>query len=417
MNRIKTDCVVVGAGAAGMMAAGTLAESAENINILLLEKNAHPGKKLLITGKGRCNVTNNCNLDTLMRNVVTNGRFLYSAFSSFMPYDTTYFFESSGVSLKTERGNRVFPVSDRSNDIVSALKRYCDKRNITYQQGELKEIKVEDGNVCGCVLSDGTEIECSSVILATGGKSYPQTGSTGDGYAVASKLGHTITAIRPSLVPIEAEESAVCADLEGLSLKNTELTVKRDGKKIYSDFGELVFTSSGLSGPIVLSSSAHCKKGDKISLDLKPALDEKTLDARILSDFEKYNNKNFANALDDLLPRKLIPVVISLSGISPVKKVNSITKEERTALLHLLKEFTFTVKGFRSINEAIVTSGGISVKEIDPKTMQSKIINGLYFAGEIIDCDAYTGGFNLQIAFSTGKLAGLSVAENYEVYY
>lgn len=415
MNRIKTDCLVVGAGAAGMMAAGTVAECSDKMNIVLLEKNPHPGKKLLITGKGRCNVTNNCDLDTLMKNVVTNGRFLYSAFASFMPSDTMFFFESNGVALKTERGNRVFPVSDRSNDIVSALKRYCDKKNINHIQGELKEIKTSDGSVASCILSDGTEIECSSVIIATGGKSYPQTGSTGDGYAIAAKFGHTVIPAKPSLVPIDVEQKDICTDLEGLSLKNTELTVKRNGKKIYSDFGELVFTNSGLSGPIVLSSSAHCKKGDTISLDLKPALDEKVLDARILADFEKYSNKNFANALDDLLPRKLIPVIISLSEISPIKKVNSITKAERSVLLKLLKDFSFTVKGFRSINEAIVTSGGISVKEIDPKTMASKIIDGLYFAGEIIDCDAYTGGFNLQIAFSTGKLAGLSVVEKYEV--
>ena len=415
MNRIKTDCLVVGAGAAGMMAAGTIAEASDRLNVVLLEKNPHPGKKLLITGKGRCNVTNNCDLDTLMKNVVTNGRFLYSAFATFMPSDTMFFFESNGVALKTERGNRVFPVSDRSNDIVSALKRYCDNKRIKHIQGELKEIILDNGAVSYGLLDDGTEIECSSVIIATGGKSYPQTGSTGDGYIIASKLGHTVIPAKPSLVPIEAEESEVCSLLEGLSLKNTELTVKRNGKKVYSDFGELVFTYSGLSGPIVRSSSAHCKKGDTVSLDLKPALDEKTLDNRILSDFEKYNNKNFANALDDLLPRKLIPVIVSLSGIPAMKKVNSITKAERTVLLKLLKELSFTVKGFRSINEAIVTSGGISVKEIDPKTMESKIVEGLYFAGEVIDCDAYTGGFNLQIAFSTGKLAGLSVAEKYEV--
>lgn len=415
MNRIKTDCLVVGAGAAGMMAAGSIAEASDRLNVVLLEKNPHPGKKLLITGKGRCNVTNNCDLDTLMKNVVTNGRFLYSAFATFMPSDTMFFFESNGVALKTERGNRVFPVSDRSNDIVSALKRYCDNKRIKHIQGELKEIILDNGAVSYGLLDDGTEIECSSVIIATGGKSYPQTGSTGDGYIIASKLGHTVIPAKPSLVPIEAEESEVCSLLEGLSLKNTELTVKRNGKKVYSDFGELVFTYSGLSGPIVLSSSAHCKKGDTVSLDLKPALDEKTLDNRILSDFEKYNNKNFANALDDLLPRKLIPVIVSLSGIPAMKKVNSITKAERTVLLKLLKELSFTVKGFRSINEAIVTSGGISVKEIDPKTMESKIVEGLYFAGEVIDCDAYTGGFNLQIAFSTGKLAGLSVAEKYEV--
>jgi len=344
MNKIKTDCLVVGAGAAGMMAAGTIAESSEKLNVVLLEKNTHPGKKLLITGKGRCNVTNNCDLDTLMKNVVTNGRFLYSAFASFMPSDTMFFFESNGVALKTERGNRVFPVSDRSNDIVSVLKRYCDNKRIKHIHGELKEIISEEGTVSSCLLSDGTVIECSSVIIATGGKSYPQTGSTGDGYVIASKLGHTIVPVKPSLVPIEAVESDICSQLEGLSLKNTEITVKRNGKKVYYDFGEMVFTDSGLSGPIVLSSSAHCKKGDIISLDLKPALDEKTLDSRILSDFEKYSNKNFANALDDLLPKKIIPVIVSLSNIDPTKKVNSITKAERNVLMNLLKNYHKNIK-------------------------------------------------------------------------
>lgn len=411
----KADCVIVGAGAAGMMAAGTAAETAKNMKIVLLEKNIRPGKKLLITGKGRCNVTNNCDIDTLMQSVVTNGRFLYSAFASFMPSDTMSFFESIGVALKTERGNRVFPVSDRSNDIVSALKKFCDKKNISYLNGALSSVKTIDGKVSECVLCDGSRIECSSVIIATGGKSYPQTGSTGDGYKVAADLGHTIVPLRPSLVPIEAEEHNICRLLEGLSLKNTGLIVTRNGKKIYSDFGELVFTSNGLSGPIVLSCSTKARKGDVISLDLKPALDEKTLDLRILSDFEKYANKNFANALDDLLPKKLIPVIVMLSGIPSEKKVNSITKSERHTLVGLLKGLAFTVKDLYPINDAIVTAGGISVKQIDPKTMSSKIIDGLYFAGEILDCDAYTGGFNLQIAFSTGRLAGRSAAEKYGV--
>ncbi|MBQ6052490.1 MAG: NAD(P)/FAD-dependent oxidoreductase [Clostridia bacterium] len=415
MNIIKTDCVVVGGGASGMMAAGFFAENAKNRKIILIEKNNTFGKKLLITGKGRCNVTNNCDLNTFMSNVVRNGRFLYSAVSFFSPADTIAFFESLGIALKTERGNRVFPVSDHSSDILNALKNHCNKKNISFYHGELSDIHTKNGRITSCVLKDGTEIECSSVILATGGKSYPQTGSSGDGYRISSNLGHTVTTLKPSLVPIDVEEASVCAKLEGLSLKNTALTLFRSEKSVYSDFGEMVFTSSGLSGPIVLSSSAHAVKGDRIVLDLKPALDEKTLDTRILSDFAKYSNKNFINALDDLLPKKLIPVIVSVSEIDAQKKVNSITKTERAVLINCLKNFSFTVKRLRPIEEAIITSGGVSVKEIDPKTMQSKIIEGLYFAGELIDCDAYTGGFNLQIAFSTGRLAGISAAKKYEV--
>ncbi len=415
MSNIKTDCVVVGAGASGMMAAGFFSDNAKSRNIILLEKNNTFGKKLLITGKGRCNVTNNCDINTFMSNVVHNGRFLYSAVSSFSPYDTISFFESLGVAMKTERGNRVFPVSDHSSDILSALKSHCNKKNISFYHGELSDIRIVDGHVASCILKDGTEIECSSVILATGGKSYPQTGSSGDGYRIAAKLGHTVTHLKPSLVPIDVEESGICAVLEGLSLKNTALDLVRNRKSVYSDFGEMVFTSSGLSGPVVLSSSAHAMAGDTIILDLKPALDEKTLNTRILSDFSKYSNKIFINSLDDLLPKKLIPVIVSLSGIDAQKKVNSITKSERASLINCLKNFSFTIKKLRPIEEAIVTSGGVSVKEIDPKTMHSKIVEGLFFAGELIDCDAYTGGFNLQIAFSTGRLAGISAAKKYEV--
>jgi predicted Rossmann fold flavoprotein len=410
MNVLKADCVVVGGGASGLMAAGFAAKAAENKKIVLIEKNNSLGRKLLITGKGRCNVTNNCDLDTFMRNVVNNGRFLYSAVSSFLPSDTISFFESLGVELKTERGNRVFPVSDHSSDILNALKRHCSGKNLSEYQGILSDIITEQGHVSACVLSDGTKIECSAVILATGGKSYPQTGSDGEGYRIAEKNGHKIVPVKPSLVPIDVEESRICAELEGLSLKNTQLGLYRNGKAVFSDFGEMLFTSSGLSGPIVLSASAHAQKGDIISLDLKPALDEKTLDARILSDFSKYANKDFVNSLDDLLPKKMIPVIVGLSQIPIHKKINSITKSERLSLLKLLKSLDFTVKGLRPIEEAIITSGGVSVKDIDPKTMQSKIVEGLFFAGEIIDCDAYTGGFNLQIAFSTGRLAGLSAA-------
>lgn len=411
MNTLTTDCVIVGGGASGMMAAGFVAGFSDKINVLLLEKNNSLGKKLLITGKGRCNVTNDCNIDTFMNNVVRNSRFLYSAISSFSPSDTMFFFESLGVPLKTERGNRVFPVSDHSSDILNALKKHCNKTNISYLRGSLKKIVAQNGHVSGCLLEDGTYIECKSVILSTGGKSYPQTGSTGDGYRIASDLGHTIINPTPSLVPIDVDQSEICAQLEGLSLKNISIALFRNGKKIFSDFGEMVFTSSGLSGPIVLSASAHTKKDDNIFLDLKPALDDKKLDVRIISDFARYSNRNFANSLDDLLPQKMIPVIISLSGIDPQKKVNLVTKSERAALLRCLKYLSFTVKSLRPIEEAVITSGGICVKEIDPKTMQSKILEGLYFAGEIIDCDAYTGGFNLQIAFSTGRLAGISAAK------
>lgn len=413
MNTLKTDCVVVGGGASGLMAAGFAAGASEKINVLLLEKNNSLGKKLLITGKGRCNVTNNCDIDTFMNNVVRNSRFLYSAVSSFSPADTMDFFESLGTPLKTERGNRVFPVSDRSADILNALKKHCNKNNISYFHGALKKIVAQNDHVSACILEDGKCIECTSIILSTGGKSYPQTGSDGDGYRIAAELGHTIVTPKPSLVPVDVEQSEICAQLEGLSLKNTSLTLLRNGKNVFHDFGEMIFTSSGLSGPIVLSASSHAESGDNIVFDLKPALDEKTLDIRIVADFAKYSNRNFANSLDDLLPKKMIPVIISLSGIDPQKKVNLITKSERASLLKSIKHLTFTVKSLRPIDEAIITSGGVSVKEIDPKTMQSKIVEGLYFAGEIIDCDAYTGGFNLQIAFSTGRLAGLSAAKKF----
>lgn len=403
------DAVVIGGGAAGMICAGTAAECGGNV--ALIEKNAIFGKKLLITGKGRCNVTNNCDVRTLVENTVRGGRFLYSAFSSFTSSDTSAFFEERGVPLKTERGNRVFPVSDRSSDIVAALVRFSSVENITHIRGEVSSLIIEDGTVKGCRLSDGNAVYGNSVVVATGGKSYPLTGSTGTGYTLAIQCGHTVTPLTPSIVPLEVTEMEICAELMGLSLKNTALTVTRGQRIIYEDFGELVFTDYGVSGPVILSASAHTESGDRLILDLKPALDEKTLDRRILSDFSKYINKDFGNSLGDLLPKKLIPVMIWLSGIPETLKVNSVTAEQRAGLVKLLKSFTFTVAGKRPIEEAVVTSGGVCLTELDPKTMGSKLVRGLYFAGEVIDADAYTGGFNLQIAFSTGRAAGKAVAK------
>ncbi|PWM43244.1 MAG: aminoacetone oxidase family FAD-binding enzyme [Clostridiales bacterium] len=397
----KTDLIIIGGGAAGLMCGGTAAESGKNI--LVFEKNKNVGKKLSITGKGRCNVTNNCNRDEFFANVVRNPRFLYSAYSSFTPQDVMEFFENRGVCLKTERGNRVFPVSDRAVDIVKTLEKYCGNQNIIHK--EVADLLVENSMIRGIVCTDGEKYFSSSVVLCTGGLSYPGTGSTGKGFELANKYGHTIITPQPALVPLETTN---ILPLQGLTLKNISLKIiKPNNKKVvYNDFGELLFTHFGVSGPLVLSASSFCENGDLISIDLKPALDEKTLDKRICNDFEKNINRNFQNSLDDLLPKKLIPVIIEKSGITPEKKVNLITKEERRSLVLLLKNFILEIKQKRPINEAIITSGGVSVKEIDPKTMGSKIIKGLYFAGEIIDVDAYTGGFNLQIAFMTARAVG-----------
>ncbi len=411
-NKKKYDVVVIGAGAAGMMCAGTVSEFGFG-KIALIEKNNIYGKKLLITGKGRCNVTNNCDVRTLVENTVRNGRFLYSSFSSFNSSDTMSFFEDLGVELKTERGNRVFPVSDRSADIVNALKRYVDSENIDSLRGEVKSLIIENGELKGCNLSDGRKIFADNVVVATGGLSYPLTGSTGIGYKLAEQAGHTVTERKASIVPLEIEENDVCASLMGLSLKNISVTVLRGNKSVYSDFGELMFTGYGVSGPVILSASAHTEAGDKIVIDMKPALDEKTLDKRILSDFAKYINKDFGNSLGDLLPKKMIPVIVELSGIEHDRKINSVTAVQRAEIVRLLKSFTLTVKGKRPVEEAVVTSGGVSVNELDPKTLESKILPGLYFIGEVIDADAYTGGFNLQIAFSTGRAAGKALAYSF----
>ena len=404
--------LIVGGGAAGMMAAITAADSGAEVT--LFERNDGLGRKVRITGKGRCNVTNDCDMNEFLSNVPTNPRFLYTALSRFSTQDTKDFFEAAGVPLKTERGKRVFPVSDKAGDIVSALERGCKSRGVRIVNRRVKDLVISDGSVRGVITQDGV-VEGEAVILCTGGKSYPRTGSDGDGYRFAKAAGHTVTAISPSLVPLTAEGS-LCASMQGLSLKNVRLTVIRcdNGKAVFEDFGEMMFTHFGLTGPMVLSASAHLADISvgkyEAEIDLKPALDEKTLDARILSDFEKYRNRDFLNALDDLLPQKMIAPFVRLCGINGRKKVHSVTREERERMVQTLKHLKVFLKGLRPIDEAIITRGGVSVKEVNPKTMQSKLIRGLYFAGEVLDLDAYTGGFNLQIAFSTGVVAGEAAA-------
>lgn len=408
INRVA----VIGGGAAGMMAAIVAARSGARVT--LIEKMGACGKKLRITGKGRCNVTNDCTLEEFLANVPSNPRFLYSALNRFSTKDTQEFFENEGVALKVERGRRVFPVSDKAEDVVRALTNACSQAGVKIEYARAKALIIKDGE-CRGVVTDKGDVEAEAVIIATGGKSYPRTGSDGDGYALARQAGHTVTPLLPSLVPI-VSDSRICPSLQGLSLRNVSLSiVQRDsGKSIYEDFGEMMFTHFGITGPMVLSASAHIpdiSSGKyEAHINLKPALDEKTLDARILGDFSKYSNKDFANALGDLLPQKLIPVIISLSGIDPHKKVNSVTKEERRALCDRIRCLRISLCGFRSITEAIITKGGVSVGQVNPKTMESKLCPCLYFAGEVLDLDAYTGGYNLQIAFSTGVLAGESAA-------
>lgn len=403
---------VIGGGAAGLMAAYSAARYGARVT--LFERNDRCGRKLAITGKGRCNVTNDCSVEELLQNVPTNPRFLYSALGRFDTSDTKAFFEERGVALKVERGRRVFPVSDRAEDIVRALVGACKETGVNICYERVTSLRIENGELLG-LNTEKNSYDADAVIICTGGKSYPRTGSDGDGYALARSAGHTVTPLLPSLVPI-CSESKLCPSLQGLSLKNVSLSIirKQDGKEVYSDFGEMMFTHFGLTGPMILSASAHIpdiSEGKyEARINLKPALDEKTLDARIVSDFAKYSNKDFLNALGDLLPQKLIPVIVSLSGIDARKKVNSITKEERRALCEVIRCLRIPLSRFRSINEAIITKGGVSVKEISPKTMESKLCRGLYFAGEVIDVDAYTGGYNLQIAFSTAVLAGESAA-------
>ena len=408
---------VIGGGAAGLMAAIAAAESGGQVT--LLEPNERLGKKLNITGKGRCNVTNNCSREELLRNIPRNGRFLYGAFARFDSRDAMAFFETLGVPLKTERGNRVFPQSDCAFDVSGALRRRCERLGVRWVRDRAVSVETAEGRVCG-VAGEKETYPAEAVILATGGVSYPATGSTGDGHRMAAEAGHTVTPLQGSLVPLQGIIAAgiPCVRLQGLSLRNVSLTVFENDKKIYTDFGELLFTHFGVSGPLVLSASAHMrhftKKRYRLEIDLKPALDEQQLDKRLLADFAKYANHDFQNGLDDLLPQKLIPVVVELSGIPGRQKVHDLTREQRQSLLRVLKHFPVEVSGPCPVEDAIVTSGGVKVGEVDPKTMESKLVKNLYFAGELLDTDAYTGGFNLQIAWATGRLAGQSAANEKE---
>ena len=402
------DLIVVGGGPAGMFAAITAAR--KGAKVLLLEKNDRLGKKLLITGKGRCNVTNDCPAEEVLRNTPRNGRFLYSAMTAFPPESTKQFFENQGCPLKTERGNRVFPQSDRSASILDSLKKALTDQGVTVKTGRVRQILTLEGAVSG-VRTDGDEYTAPSVILATGGASYPATGSTGDGYAMAQRLGHRVIPAQGSLVPLETAGED-CRRMQGLSLRNVGVRLlDARGKVLYRDFGELLFTHFGVSGPTVRSASCHLEgEGCCLVIDLTPALEEGKLDARILRDLELYQNRTMENALTDLLPRSMIPVVLDRLEIDPAMQANSLTKEKRRALVGLLKAFRVEITGKRPVAEAIITSGGVKVSEIDPKTMESKLVPGLYFAGEVIDCDAYTGGFNLQIAWATAFAAGRSAA-------
>ena len=401
------DGIIIGGGPAGMFAAITAAEQGKKV--LLLERNDRLGKKLLITGKGRCNVTNDCSAEDILKNVPRNGKFLFSAMNAFPPQRIMDFFNDNGCELKTERGNRVFPVSDRSQSVLECLQKVMRNKGVTVKTARVRELLVENGQVVG-VRTDRDEIRSSWVILATGGVSYPATGSTGDGYAMAKAVGHAIVEPQGSLVPLETAGND-CQDMQGLSLRNVGVKLlNAKGKVLYKDFGELLFTHFGVSGPTVLSASCHLKgEGCKLVIDMKPALDEAKLNDRILRDLEMYQNRAMENALTDLLPRSMIPVVLRRLEIDPAMQANSLTKQKRRALIELLKAFPVEITGRRPVAEAIITSGGVKCGEIDPKTMESKKIPGLYFAGEIIDCDAYTGGFNLQIAWATAYAAGMSV--------
>lgn len=407
---MKCDVIVIGGGPAGMMASIAAAES--GARVVLLEPNSRLGKKLNITGKGRCNLTNNCPPAELMQNIPRNSRFLYSAFSQMNSQDVMAFFEGLGVPVKTERGNRVFPVSDRSFDVSAALERRLKELGAVILRDRASGLLQEDSRLAG-VRGERETYTAPCAVVATGGLSYPLTGSTGDGYRLSEEAGHTVTPLRGSLVPLE-EEGSVCATLQGLSLRNVRLTVLEEGRSIFTDFGELLFTHFGLSGPLVLSASAHMRDFEEkrytAVIDLKPALDQQQLDRRILADFEKYRNSDFVNALNDLLPHKLIDVFVEHSRIPPRCKVHSVTREQRQGMAVLLKAFPIPIRGPRPVEEAIITAGGVAVEEINPSTMESKKLPGLYFAGEVIDVDAYTGGFNLQIAWATGYVAGQHAA-------
>lgn len=402
-----TDIIIIGGGAAGCMAALQAARLGKSV--LVFEKNEKLGRKLRITGKGRCNVTNNSPSEEHMRNIPVNPRFMYSSFSLFSPEDTMALFEELGVALKTERGNRVFPVSDKADDIADAMAGEMKKLRVKVIHKRVTKLIINEGRCCG-VRSGNEEYMANSVLIACGGKSYPNTGSTGDGYTLAESAGHTITELKPSLVPLTSPDK-FCAELMGLSLRNVTLTLYDREKPIYSELGEMLFTHFGLSGPLVLSASSHIREMEpnrySLKIDLKPGLSPEQLDARIQRDFAENLNRDFINGIRKLLPAKLIPVAVRLSGISPEQKVNGITREQRHKFGELIKSFPVRISGFRPIDEAIITSGGVSVKEIDPRTMESKLLPGLFFAGEVIDIDAYTGGFNLQIAFSTAYSAAL----------
>ena len=410
----KTKVLVIGAGPAGMMAAGAAAEN--GADVIIVEKNQRVGRKLAITGKGRCNITNFCDNETFIAHVTANPRFLYSAINRFSCYDTVAFFEDRGLATKVERGNRVFPVSDKAMDVVDTLYEYLTELGIQIVHQEVKGILIENGSVKGVRLQD-RDLLADKVIVTCGGMSYRATGSTGDGYTFAKSAGHTITPLLPSLVPLTAEDEDI-PELQGLSLKNVRLSVidNTTDKEVYSDMGEMLFTHFGISGPLVLSASAHMRAMSPgrytAYIDLKPALDEFTLDKRILRDFAEFANKDIINSLGKLLPKKLIPIIIDRAGIVPHTKCNTVTASQRQSLLSQIKHFSVKIHAFRPINEAIVTHGGVDVKDIDPRSMESKLISGLYFAGEVLDLDAYTGGFNLQIAYCTGRLAGESAAQN-----
>ena len=408
----NTDLVVIGGGAAGLMCAITAAE--RGLRVTLLDPNKKLGRKVRITGKGRCNVTNNCDIKGFMENIPSDGRFLYSALNRLSPTDTIEYFESRGVRLKTERGNRVFPVSDNANEVADMLAAQCDKLGVKVIRTTAKRILTENGAVSAVETGDGL-IKCRAAAVCTGGMSYPLTGSNGDGYMFAREFGHNIIEPKASLVPLESDDD-YCADMQGFSLKNVTLSLYENDKLIYKELGELLFTHFGLSGPLVLSASSHMRDTGKakysVKIDLKPALDEKKLDTRILRDFELFSNREFKNSLDKLAGKTMIPVLIKLSGISPEQKVNTITHEQRMGLVKLFKEFPVSISGTRPIEEAIITSGGVDTKEVNPRTMESKLVDGLFFAGEVLNLDGYTGGFNLQIAWSTGYVAGKSVLKD-----
>lgn len=410
---VTNKLIVAGGGASGMMAAVTAARA--GANVLLLEPNEKVGRKLYITGKGRCNVTNNCGQEVLMASVPRNGKFLYSAFRRFSPTDAMAFFEGLGVKLKTERGNRVFPCSDKAADVVDALFFEMRRQGVEIRQDRVISLTIQEGVLAGIQTERGEKYQgCKALVLATGGASYPRTGSTGDGYQLAESVGHTVVPIRGSLVPLESED-ACCARLQGLSLRNVELKVKSErGKTVFQEQGELLFTHFGLSGPLVLSASAHMDfriSNYTAHIDLKPALDQQKLDARLLRDFEERANQNYANALGGLVPRTMVSELVGRTGIPGDTKVHDIRREQRRKLLEILKDFAVSLSGPRPVEEAVITSGGVAVDEVDPKTMASKKVAGLFFAGELLDVDGYTGGFNLQIAWSTGRAAGLAAAE------